>query len=173
MPKKNAEISTLFVELVSGIEPLTCWLRINCSTNWATPANGYLGVKYTYFLMIFWDKVMLTSALLYQLSHTSIILVGGVGIEPATSSMSQKRSTNWANRPNIKFFLQSFRECLLHVKVAPRTWSHKNSRNSPCRTLAPFLIRVEFSNIQVLHQGYYIILHFFLQQIVNNILLMK
>ena len=122
----------IFVELLSGIEPLTCWLRISCSTNWATvawvsvgvkihlqtiklwykgmltnalhyqlcytsileircinffdilslrvrcstnwatPADGYLGVKYTYFLINFWDKGMLTNQLLYQLSHSSM-----------------------------------------------------------------------------------------------------
>ena len=28
----------LFLELVDGLEPPTCWLQISCSTNWATPA---------------------------------------------------------------------------------------------------------------------------------------
>ena len=30
---------SLFVELVMGLEPATCWLQISCSTNWATPAS--------------------------------------------------------------------------------------------------------------------------------------
>ena len=27
-------------KLVNGLEPLTCWLQISCSTNWATPASN-------------------------------------------------------------------------------------------------------------------------------------
>lgn len=33
------EIETRRMELVDGIEPSTCWLRINYSTYWATPAS--------------------------------------------------------------------------------------------------------------------------------------
>ena len=29
-----------FNELAIGLEPMTCWLQISCSTNWATPANS-------------------------------------------------------------------------------------------------------------------------------------
>ena len=28
------------LELMMGLEPMTCWLRINCSTDWATLAKG-------------------------------------------------------------------------------------------------------------------------------------
>ena len=37
--RTNLVFMRVYVELVSGLEPLTCWLRISCSTDWATPAN--------------------------------------------------------------------------------------------------------------------------------------
>ena len=30
-----------FLELVAGLEPATCWLRISCSTDWATLASRF------------------------------------------------------------------------------------------------------------------------------------
>ena len=36
--RRSVDILIPAVELVNGLEPLTCWLQISCSTNWATPA---------------------------------------------------------------------------------------------------------------------------------------
>ena len=37
--KKSAHLHVRILELVTGLEPATCWLRISCSTDWAIPAN--------------------------------------------------------------------------------------------------------------------------------------
>ena len=37
--KKHLQKQVPFLELLAGLEPATCWLRISCSTNWATVAE--------------------------------------------------------------------------------------------------------------------------------------
>ena len=36
-------ITRFLVELLAGFEPATCWLRISCSTDWATVAKDEIG----------------------------------------------------------------------------------------------------------------------------------
>ena len=54
------------LELVNGLEPLTCWLQISCSTNWATPAFSpqFLTTCILYHIKIrlsrgFWKKLFI------------------------------------------------------------------------------------------------------------------
>ena len=39
LPLATREPAHMKLELVTGIEPATCWLQISCSANWATPAR--------------------------------------------------------------------------------------------------------------------------------------
>ena len=69
MPRKQL-FSGRFVELVGWLEHLTCWLRISCSTDWATLAYAvacpiraresiayFTGTVNTYFPPIFLSKI--------------------------------------------------------------------------------------------------------------------
>lgn len=74
--KKDLELYTilsLFLELVAGIEPATCSLRVNCSTDWATLAPTYSIVAKIYsfgnsFFIKFWKiirHIMIFSCIYY------------------------------------------------------------------------------------------------------------
>ena len=56
-----------------GLEPITCWLQISCSANWATSA---------------WCE--------HLLFHVTYMKMPRAGIEPATRGFSVLCSTNWA-----------------------------------------------------------------------------
>ena len=44
-PLWNLPVIIKLLELVTGIEPATCWLQISCSASWATPAKCKLGAS--------------------------------------------------------------------------------------------------------------------------------
>ena len=60
--KRKSQDFRFFLELMAGFEPATYWLRISCSTSWATPAYGLVGAV----------GLILTNQLLYRLSYISI-----------------------------------------------------------------------------------------------------
>ncbi len=68
------------MEPATGFEPVTCWLQISCSTNWATPA-----LYFSSGLVIVLDKQQETQ-----------LVERETRVELATYSLEGCRSANWA-----------------------------------------------------------------------------
>ena len=107
------------MELVTGIEPATCWLQISCSASWATPAPAFCivfgasGRNRTTDTGIF-------SPLLYRLSYRGIQAISfesackttstffwrpGRGSNPRPPAWQAGVLTNCTTGPNVIKFL--------------------------------------------------------------------
>ena len=83
-----------FKKLVNGLEPLTCWLQISCSTNWATPAQYQTIILKTFRSWWTdsnpWPADYKSAALPTELHQH---LIEATGVEPAASWSQTKHST--------------------------------------------------------------------------------
>ena len=95
------------MELMIGLEPITCWLQVSCSANWATPAYQYF-----VFYKWWWKKdsnlrsrptTDLQSA---PFGHSGIppLVELMIGLEPITCWLQVSCSANWATPAHLLCF---------------------------------------------------------------------
>ena len=73
---------------MNGLEPLTCWLQISCSANWATSALYWVTPTGFEPMLPPWKGGVLTT---WPRSQTP-----RVGLEPTTARLTAACSTDWA-----------------------------------------------------------------------------
>ena len=99
---KKIQFSLDFIMSVPGFEPGTTWLKVKCSTDWATHPSFLIIYAIRYAL----DRnrtsdTRIFSPLLYQLSYqgTSVLVlqtlhkIAGAGFEPATFGLWARRAS--------------------------------------------------------------------------------
>ena len=104
------------IEPTIGLEPITCWLQVSCSANWATSAT-YIDIIsiINYFIHFMWHFC--------QLRHR--------GFEPRTTWLKVKCSTNWASIPS----------CYISYYI---TNAQNRNRTSDTRIFSPLLYRLSY-----------------------------
>ena len=83
-------VDTFVSKPMIGLEPITCWLQISCSANWATSAYLSLNKKNGTNRARTCDP-LLVRQVLSQLSYDPRITTPA-GLEPATSAVTGRRS---------------------------------------------------------------------------------
>ena len=90
-----------------GLEPITCWLQISCSANWATSAHSLISLSRVTPTGIEpvlppWKGDVLTAWPWSQLFKTP-----QVGLEPTTLRLTAECSTDWAIEDYLRFYIPS------------------------------------------------------------------
>ena len=97
---------------MNGLEPLTCWLQISCSANWATSALYWVtptgfepmlppwkgGVLTTWP----WSLILMTAS--RSMQYLKYYETPRAGLEPATARLTAVCSTNWAIEDYYKVY---------------------------------------------------------------------